>query len=275
MYAAAGGASLASRRKAKTTSKNEKQKQLASKVVPIVAAKTLQPPQSKQFHNLSPNYQASTLMLSRVERGTLKPPQSTVRRHSSTSSTNNLKEPNQKRMHPSPSMLIEPNQKRIHPSPSMLLDPHPKRMHQSPSMLLEANHRRMHHSPSMLIPLQNHLPKSQSQPKCQPLTPTTLVQNHIPISASFALPQINMPESEPGKENERRCSLVRQCEEAEKCENEPEKNLLIDLRDIGQDGNPLLYSELDKNFYGSLEYPMSEVFLDFFRNVEQDRKSVV
>lgn len=222
MYAAAGGASLASRQarqKQRQTRKNENQKKLVAKAAPIVVPQPLKPPQSKQFHNLSPNYQASTLMLSRVERGALKPPQSTTRRHSSTLSTNNLKEPSKPRMR---------------------------------------------ESPSMLIPLQNHLPKSQSQPKCQPLTPTTLVQNHIPFSPSFALPQIMVPESEPGKENERRCSLVRQCEEAEKCEVEPERNLLLDLRDVGPDGNPLLYAELDRNLYGSLEYPMSEVFWDLF-----------
>lgn len=216
MYAAAGGASLASRKARQAgqmKKKNEKAKQLQGKAVgATAAATTLKPPQSKQFHNL----QSSTLMLSRVERGTLKPPVQTVRRHSSTlsHSSTNLKSPCHKQL--------------------------------------------IRESPSMLLPLQNHLPRYP--PKSQPLTPTTLVQNHIPFSPSFALPQILIPESEPGKENERRCSLVRQCEEAEKCEGEQEKNLLLELRDVGPDGNPLLYSELDKNFYGSMEYPMSEVF---------------
>lgn len=215
MYAAAGGASLASRQarqRQRQNRKNEKKAIASNKAVANTAAsQPLKPPQSKQFHNLSPNYQASTLMLSRVERNALKPPASTVRRHSSTLSTNALKEPQK---------------------------------------------HRIHESPSILIPLQNHLPKSQT------LTPTTLVQNHIPFSPSFTLPQISVPEpGEPGKENERRCSLVRQCEEAEKCEAEPEKGLLLDLREVGPDGNPIMYAELDRNLYGSLEYPMSEVLV--------------
>lgn len=219
MYAAAGGASLASRQarqRQRQNRKNEKQAQLKNKT-PVAPAlqQPLKPPQSKQFHNLSPNYQASTLMLSRVERNALKPPAPvTERRHSSTQ-LNHLKEPPRARIR---------------------------------------------ESPSILIPVQNHCPK-QHLPKSQPLTPTTLVQNHIPFSPSFALPQILVPETEPGKENERRCSLVRQCEEAEKCEQEPDKGLCLDLKDRGPDGNPLLYSELDRSFFGSLEYPLSEVLV--------------
>lgn len=216
MYAAAGGASLASRKARqagqKKNLKNEKAKQLQSKATAAATTATLKPPQSKQFHNL----QSSTLMLSRVERGTLKPPVAAVnRRHSSTLT------------------------------------------HSSTNLRAKSPAPRIRESPSMLLPLQNHLAKGKSQP----LSPTTLAQNHLPVSRSFALPQILIPESEPGKEHERRCSLVRQCEEAEKVDPEDlEKTLLIDLRDVGTDGNPLLYSELDKNFYGSLEYPMSEVW---------------
>lgn len=218
MYAAAGGASLASRQarqRQRQNRKNEKQAQLKNKAAatsgPLAAP--LKPPQSKQFHNLSPGYQASTLMLSRVERNALKPPAPTERRHSSTQ-LNHMKDPTKPRIR---------------------------------------------ESPSMLIPVHNHCPRQP--PKSQPLTPTTLVQNHIPFSPSFALPQILVPESEPGKENERRCSLVRQCEEAEKCEEEHDKCLILDLKDRGPDGNPLLYSELDRAFFGSLEYPISEVLI--------------
>lgn len=215
MYAAAGGASLASRKARqgqRQNRKNEKVAQAKSKAATAAAVVPLKPPQSKQFHNLSPNYQASTLMLSRVERNALKPPVTTERRHSSTMA-NHLKEP------------AKP---------------------------------RIRESPSMLISVQNHCPRQQ--PKSQPLTPTTLVQNHIPFSPSFTLPQILVPESEPGKENERRCSLVRQCEEAEKFEGEPEKSLCLELKDRGIDGNPLMYSELDRAIFGSMEYPMSEVY---------------
>lgn len=218
MYAAAGGASLASRQarqRQRQNRKNEKQAQLKKQGAPVTGplVAPLKPPQSKQFHNLSPNYQASTLMLSRVERNALKPPVTTERRHSSTFS-NTLKEPTR-----------------------------PK----------------IRESPSMLIPVHNHYPKQQ--PKSQPLTPTTLVQNHIPFSPTFTLPQILVPESEPGKENERRCSLVRQCEEAEKCEEEPDKNLCLELKDRGPDGNPLMYSELNRAIFGSMDYPISEVYL--------------
>lgn len=231
MYAAAGGASLASR-KARQGKKNQKAEaaKLANKAVgPTNASKTLQPPQSKQFHTLSPSYQSSTLMLSRVERGALKPPAANIRRHSSTLSTNNLKEP------------------------------------QKP---------KIRESPSMLIPLHNHMPRNI--PKSQPLTPTTLVQNHIPfpVSPSYTLPQIKFPECEPGKENERRCSLVRQCEEAEKNEDEnQEKNILVDLRDVGPDGNLLMYAEFDRQLYGSMEYPMSEVFFNILLSLTVFSKS--
>lgn len=206
MYAAAGGASLASRRAGQRQRQNlkEKKAQLKKQGVTGPLAAPLKPPQQR-FANL----QSSTLMLSRVERNALKPPVPTERRHSST--LNTLKEPAR-----------------------------PK----------------IKESPSMLIPVHNHYPR---QPKSQPLTPTTLVQNHVPFSPSFTLPQILVPESEPGKENERRCSLVRQCEEAEKCEEEPDKGLFLELKDRGPDGNPLMYSELNRCIYGSMEYPMSEV----------------
>lgn len=95
MYAAAGGASLASRQ--------ARQKQRQQKTKQLKAQKDAAPkaPQAKQFHNYT---DAAAPRLSRVERGVLKPPSQNERRHSTS---NYLKEPLAKaRIRESPSICI-------------------------------------------------------------------------------------------------------------------------------------------------------------------------
>ncbi|GLV34631.1 hypothetical protein CBL_09112 [Carabus blaptoides fortunei] len=221
MYAAAGGASLASRqarqrqRQTKKTEKLAKLKTQTQKTLQAVAASKV-PTQSKQFHNLPANYQNTGIKLSRVERNALKPP-ATERRHSTS---NHLKEPTRAKIR---------------------------------------------ESPSILIPVLNHL--SQQQKAGQPLTPSTLVQNHVPPSVSMChLPQLVVPPDVEGTHDpERRCSLVRQYEEAtaDKEADECDKTnnvYCFEVRDIGPDGNPLTYTELDRTMFGSMDYPFSEVF---------------
>lgn len=232
MYAAAGGASLASRQARQRQRQNKKTEKLAKlktqtqKNAQAIAASKA-PTQSKQFHNLPANYQNSAIKLSRVERNALKPPQ-TERRHSTS---NHLKEPARTKIR---------------------------------------------ESPSILIPVLNHLSHQQQQQQGkagQPLTPTTLVQNHVPPSASMChLPQLMVPvppdvEGGHTHDPERRCSLVRQFEEAEKAADKEADECdktnhvyCFEVREKGPDGNPLMYTELDRAMFGSMDYPFSEVF---------------
>lgn len=192
MYAAAGGASLASRQ-ARQRQRQQKQLQLKNQ-------KELKPHQPKQYHNYTDD--GGGPKLSRVERGALRPPQGPhERRHSA--SNYHLKEP-------------------------------PKN--------------RIRESPSISIPVQGH--------------PCSLVENHVAASAtSLQLPQIPIPEGEGRLE--RRCSFVRQVEEMEKC---PEGGLLdkcnhlcnFEIKDRGWDNK---YEDLEKDLFGSLDYPFSEVII--------------
>lgn len=238
MYAAAGGASLASRRagnRQRQNKKNQKTEQLKApppKAVPVAAVP--KPPQSKQFHNLPANYiqsnqttQSSVVKLSRVERNALRPP-AAERRHSTA---NHLK---------------------------------------------EHTRAKIRESPSIMLPVsQNHL--------AQPLTPTTLVQNHVQLSPSIChLPQILVPpdlDSAQAHDPERRCSLVRQYEEAEKAENNPvttpgcdhSTHMCFEIKKKGSDGNPFMYTELDRAMFGSMEYPFSEVFTQPYNQEDKSK----
>lgn len=193
MYAAAGGASLASRQ-ARQRQKQQKQQQLKNQ-------KEIKPHPPKQYHNYTDDAIGQP-KLSRVERGALRPPQAPhERRHSA--SNYHLKEP-------------------------------PKS--------------RIRESPSISIPV-------QSRP--------SLVENHVvSASPSLQLPQIFIP-PEGGGGLERRCSFVRQVEEMEKC---PEGGLLdkyhlcnFEIKDRIWDNK----YEFDRDMYGSLDYPFSEVIIAF------------
>lgn len=211
MYAAAGGASLASRQARQKQRQNKKAQQLKNQKASDLVPK---PPQSKQFHNYTDQ---GVPKLSRVERNALKPPTNHERRHST--SNYHLKEPSKARIR---------------------------------------------ESPSICIPVQNHLNQNQQS---QPLTPCTLVQNHLTIpqspSIQSQLPQIFIPEGEKGLE--RRCSFVRQVEEMEKRQ---EGGVLdrcnhicnFEIKDKGWDNNPAFFAEYDKSAFGSLDYPFSEVY---------------
>lgn len=241
MYAAAGGASLASRQarnRQRLDKKNKKTEQLkAPPPKPVPAAVVPKAPQSKQFHNLPANYiqsnqtQSSAVKLSRVERNALRPPGPAERRHSTA---NHLKEPARARIRESPSIMLP-------------------------------------------VQNQNHL--------TQPLTPTTLVQNHVPPSPSVCnRPQILVPpdlDSAQAHDPDRRCSLVRQYEEAEKADKNPatttgcdhSTHMCFEIRQKGSDGNPLMYTELDRAMFGSMEYPFSEVLINKKQSNYQENKS--
>lgn len=212
MYAAAGGASLASRQARQKQRQNKQKQQKQLKAAELIA----KPPQAKHF----PNYTDPAVpKLSRVERGTLRPP-------------------------------------------TQLL-PHERR-HSASNYHLKDHHQRarIRESPSISIPVQN----SQLPP--EPQTPCTLVQqNHLPTqstpSLQSQLPQIFIPEGE-GK-LERRCSFVRQVEEMEKCQ---EQGVLDRCNHICnfeiQDNKNWVTSfqtSVEKDAFGSLDYPFSEVIL--------------
>ncbi|KAJ3624422.1 hypothetical protein MTP99_018041 [Tenebrio molitor] len=197
MYAAAGGASLASRQ----ARQRQRQKQLQQ----LKSQKELKQHQPKQYHNYTDD--AAGPKLSRVERGALRPPQGPhERRHSA--SNYHLKEP-------------------------------PKS--------------RLKESPSISIPVQSHPPP-----------PCTLVENHVVSSPSLQLPQILIPEGDGRLE--RRCSFVRQVEEMEKCQ---EGGLLdrcnhlcnFEIKDKLWETK---YGDYEKDAFGSLDYPFSEVITEGF-----------
>lgn len=193
MYAAAGGASLASRQ----ARQKQKQKQLQA----LKNQKELKAHQPKQYHNYTDDVAIAAPKLSRVERGALRPPPGPHdRRHSA--SNYHLKEP------PPKSRLKE--------------------------------------SPSICIPVQSHI-------KC------TVPDSQLLSSPSLQLPQILIPEGEGALE--RRCSFVRQVEEMEKCQ---EGGLLdrcnhlcnFEIKDRIWESK---YGDLDREVFGSLDYPFSEV----------------
>lgn len=139
MYAAAGGASLASRQaRQKQRQNKQKQKQQQSKAAELIA----KAPQAKQFQNYT---DPAVPRLSRVERGTLKPP-SQIGQHERRHSTSNyhLKEPHHRakiRESPSISIPVQPSQ----------LPPQPP----TPGTLVQQNHLPVHSTPS----LQSQLPQ--------------------------------------------------------------------------------------------------------------------
>ncbi|XP_044272622.1 uncharacterized protein LOC123016342 isoform X2 [Tribolium madens] len=188
MYAAAGGASLASRQ----ARQRQRQKQLQQ----LKNQKELKPHQPKQYHNYTDD--GGPPKLSRVERGALRPPQ---------------------------------------------VGPHERRHSASNYHLKEPPKSRLKESPSISIPV-------QSRP--------SLVENHVSASPSLQLPQIFIPEGDGRLE--RRCSFVRQVEEMEKC---PEGGLLdkcnhlcnFEIKDRMWDNK----YEFERDFYGSLDYPFSEI----------------
>ncbi|KAJ8923199.1 hypothetical protein NQ315_001753 [Exocentrus adspersus] len=134
MYAAAGGASLASRQ-ARQKQRQKKQQQKQNKATDLVSKQ----PQAKQFQNYT---DPAVPRLSRVERGTLKPPTQHERRHST--SNYHLKEPHQRaRIRESPSISIPVVQNNQLPQPL------------TPGTLVQENHVPIHSTPS----LQSQLPQ--------------------------------------------------------------------------------------------------------------------
>lgn len=215
MYAAAGGASLASRQA------RQKQRQQKTKQLKAQKDLTPKPPQAKQFHNYTTDTPAPRL--SRVERGVLRPPTQNERRHST--SNYHLKESHARA--------------RIHESPSICIPVQP----------LRASTHHLHHLP---------------------LTPTTLVQqqqeNHVEHQLSpphSQLPQIEVPED--GK-LERRCSFVRQVEEVGKKEEDvlDRCNHIcnFEIKDKQWDAHTHYYLD-EKEVFGSLDYPFSEVCFEY------------
>ncbi|KAF5293510.1 hypothetical protein FQA39_LY02995 [Lamprigera yunnana] len=96
MYAAAGGASLASRQarqKQRKQNKNDRLQQLKNQKLP-----------DKQKQRQFQNYTEPKIQLSRVERNALRPP--TLQPESRRHSTSHLKEPSRARIKESPSVLI-------------------------------------------------------------------------------------------------------------------------------------------------------------------------
>ncbi|XP_018333223.1 uncharacterized protein LOC108742486 isoform X2 [Agrilus planipennis] len=212
MYAAAGGASLASRQ-ARQKQKKQKNEQLHQKTRSHKATDIAsRAPHSRQYHNYTDPTEVKT---SRVDRNVLRPPSlQPERRHS----TSHLKEPSRARIR---------------------------------------------ESPSVLIPVQNHL---NQLPQQQPLTPSTLVQEHAPLQPSPSLqsqlPQITIPEGE--RTLERRCSFVRQVEEMEKGQEDllDKCNHLsnFEVKDLNTswENDLMYYSEFHRGAFGSTEYPFSE-----------------
>ena len=97
MYAAAGGASLASRQARQKQRQNKKaQLQKNQKATDLLP----KPPPNKQYHNYTDQ---GVPKLSRVERNALRPPVAHERRHSTS---NYLKEPSKARIRESPSICI-------------------------------------------------------------------------------------------------------------------------------------------------------------------------
>lgn len=135
MYAAAGGASLASRQarqKQRKQNKNERLQQLKNQKIGDMKL-----PAARQFQN----YTEPKIRLSRVERNALRPPtlQPEARRHS----TSHLKEPSRARIKESPSVLIpiqnHLNQTHQHHhgppvTPSTLVQEHALELHPSCSI---------------------------------------------------------------------------------------------------------------------------------------------
>ncbi|XP_044759932.1 uncharacterized protein LOC123317449 isoform X2 [Coccinella septempunctata] len=213
MYAAAGGASLASRQ-ARQRQKQNKQKTQRLHQVKAQNVPEFKNIAAKHFHNYTDSPEPPKVPLSKVDRGSLKPPSQNERRHSHSTS----------HYHPGRAKIRE--------------------------------------SPSISIPVQNH------QPPNLPLTPTTLVQQHPPLVSSPSiqsqLPQIFIPPESEGKP-ERRCSFVRQVEEVEKrtagdildrCNHICNFEIKEKLWD---NQHTTFYSEYDRDIFGSLEYPFSEI----------------
>ncbi|XP_044272618.1 uncharacterized protein LOC123016342 isoform X1 [Tribolium madens] len=96
MYAAAGGASLASRQ----ARQRQRQKQLQQ----LKNQKELKPHQPKQYHNYTDD--GGPPKLSRVERGALRPPQVGPHERRHSASNYHLKEPPKSRLKESPSISI-------------------------------------------------------------------------------------------------------------------------------------------------------------------------
>ncbi|XP_045476143.1 uncharacterized protein LOC123681860 isoform X2 [Harmonia axyridis] len=212
MYAAAGGASLASRQ-ARQRQRQNKQKTQRLHQVKAQNVPEFKNIAAKHFHNYTDSPEPPKVV--KAERGgSLKPPVANERRHSHTSS----------HYHPGRAKIKE--------------------------------------SPSISIPVQNH------QPANLPLTPTTLVQQHQPLASTPSLqsqlPQIFIPPEAEGKP-ERRCSFVRQVEEVEKrtagdildrCNHICNFEIKEKLWD---NQHTTFYSEYDRDVFGSLEYPFSEI----------------
>ncbi|XP_071052183.1 uncharacterized protein [Onthophagus taurus] len=146
MYAAAGGASLASRQARQRQRQNKKaQLQKASQKATELIPK---PPQAKQFHNYTDQ---NVPKLSRVERNALKPPQAAPHERRHSTSNYHLKEPSRARIRESPSICIPvvPNHHHHHQNQKDSVQP------LSPCTLVQQNHVPVPHSPSV----QSQLPQ--------------------------------------------------------------------------------------------------------------------
>lgn len=137
MYAAAGGASLASRQARQKQRQNKKAQLQKNQKASDFSSK---PPAAKQFHNYTDH---GVPKLSRVERNALKPPPPHERRHSTS---NYLKEPSRARIKESPSICIPVQNHLNQKEPSQPL---------TPCTLVQQNALPIPHSPS----LQSQLPQ--------------------------------------------------------------------------------------------------------------------
>ncbi|XP_017772040.1 PREDICTED: uncharacterized protein LOC108559311 [Nicrophorus vespilloides] len=218
MYAAAGGASLASRQARQRQRQNKKAAaQKASKATDLIP----KPPQKGQFYN----YTDETVpKLSRVERNVLRPPHPHHPPHERRHSTSNyhLKEP----------------KARIRESPSICI---PVQNHHQPS------HHHQQKQPLTPSTLPNHLPLPQSP---------TLGSHHLPQivppeegdktlerRCSFVR-QVEEMEKFP----EGGTGVLDRCNHM--CN--------FEIKDKGWENNPAFYSEYDRSLFGSLDYPFSE-----------------
>lgn len=224
MYAAAGGASLASRQarlKKKKQNKNDRLQQIKNQNIG-----DLRQNKNRQFQN----YTEPKIQLSRVERNALRPPplQAESRRHS----TSHLKEPSRARIKESPSVLI-PIQNHLNQSQQQH---HQHHQHHpfTPHHTLVQEHAPLHPSSS----IQSQLP--------QILIPEG--ENKLERRCSFVRQVEEMEKCHEGDVLDR-CNHI--------CNFEIKD-------DKPWDSNLTYYSEFHRSAFGSLDYPFSEVFKSKF-----------
>lgn len=224
MYAAAGGASLASRQarlKQRKQVKNDRLQQIKNQKV----GDSKLPP--RQFQN----YTEPKIKLSRIEQSAaLRPPplHADARRHS----TSHLKEPSKARIKESPSVLI--------PLPHHLNQSHHHHHH----------HQQHHHQDVPVTPCTLVQEHASLHPSCsiQSQLPQIFIpegENKLERRCSFV----------------RQVEEMGKCQDEgliDRCSNHI---CNLEIQDKQQwDNNLTYYSEFHRSAFGSLDYPFSEVF---------------